>query len=545
MSEETPGQVTLDDLLPIEWIDPREHGESITGFQMCTRCSGVVYSDDRGEALAAHERWHAAIEDLTVTGTFTVIDPITKVPSFDAWTPRPITVGRINPEGGPTCDLFEWVMTEGDEPESVKGSNMLRIPFSPEQRRELVVALGLDPNRAADCTWPAIMDRVRRSAAAPTQTDQPHPEVEACRVALVTALEHPAEDTTFEQAVELVETLIDDRKYCRKHHADFSQGETNRLRRIEDALVAVGAPNRSERGDPGGLVVRWIERQVQRMAELQEENKAAGRAIKALADRVPTGVYAEAVKRVTELEKQLAARSNTVTTMDMRLDLPDGWQDKIRNCYTAGGVIDMVRGWATHVCEANCTRDHPEGDISDQALSDLLLLVGVTVTPEQLAAWTPEQREQAAEWAGLVHLDASDNDVDVPERPAFLDRPAEAEQVCPSLYLQGEKLLACTLPIGEHDKSLYWHGDNDPVTRMVWGSSKAVPSPWPVDREPPAGINLLRDTGVPPGEEMPYLLRAEGWRWSQNQDGTDVVSLPGSWAEVTIGVSGDLVVVRP
>lgn len=35
-------------------------------------------------------------------------------------------------------------------------------------------------------------------------------------------------------------------------------GELNRLRRIEAALVELGAPNRSEPGDPGGLVISWV-----------------------------------------------------------------------------------------------------------------------------------------------------------------------------------------------------------------------------------------------------------------------------------------------
>lgn len=34
--------------------------------------------------------------------------------------------------------------------------------------------------------------------------------------------------------------------------------EVARLRRIEDALIACGSPNRSEPDDPGGLTVAWI-----------------------------------------------------------------------------------------------------------------------------------------------------------------------------------------------------------------------------------------------------------------------------------------------
>lgn len=64
-------------------------------------------------------------------------------------------------------------------------------------------------------------------------------------------------------------------------------------------------------------------------------------------------------------------------------------------------------------------------NIPDEALSDLLLLVGVTRPPAQVAEWSPEQRALAYEWAAAVHLSASDNDVAVPERPEFLTDKAD------------------------------------------------------------------------------------------------------------------------
>jgi hypothetical protein len=47
-----------------------------------------------------------------------------------------------------------------------------------------------------------------------------------------------------------------DLQHVRKHPPN--QGELNRLRRIEAALIELGAPDHSELGDPGGLVVAWI-----------------------------------------------------------------------------------------------------------------------------------------------------------------------------------------------------------------------------------------------------------------------------------------------
>lgn len=55
-----------------------------------------------------------------------------------------------------------------------------------------------------------------------------------------------------------------------------------------------------------------------------------------------------------------------------------------------------------------------------QVVADLLSLVGETVTAEQAATWPQVWRDEAAAWAFAVHLDASDNDVEVPPKPTFL-----------------------------------------------------------------------------------------------------------------------------
>lgn len=53
----------------------------------------------------------------------------------------------------------------------------------------------------------------------------------------------------------------------------------------------------------------------------------------------------------------------------------------------------------------------------------LLRLAGAEVGEKQVAAWTPDQRERAAEWAGAAQLAAGDNDaVGIPPRPDFIPR---------------------------------------------------------------------------------------------------------------------------
>lgn len=86
----------------------------------------------------------------------------------------------------------------------------------------------------------------------------------------------------------------------------------------------------------------------------------------------------------------------------------------------------------------------------DQALVDLLGLISFTVTEEHMAAWTPEQRAQVGQWAGAVHLNASDNDdVVVPDRPVFLV-PAEYHcDVCGADGLHFQDACPDAAPTGD------------------------------------------------------------------------------------------------
>lgn len=57
----------------------------------------------------------------------------------------------------------------------------------------------------------------------------------------------------------------------------------------------------------------------------------------------------------------------------------------------------------------------------DSVLVDILSLVDVTVTEEEVSTWTDLQCLLAENWASKYYLRASDNLVKVPNRPKFLD----------------------------------------------------------------------------------------------------------------------------
>lgn len=56
----------------------------------------------------------------------------------------------------------------------------------------------------------------------------------------------------------------------------------------------------------------------------------------------------------------------------------------------------------------------------EEATASLLLLIGIDVDGESVAAWEDHQVREAEDWAAAVHLRAGDNAVRVPPMPMFL-----------------------------------------------------------------------------------------------------------------------------
>lgn len=54
-------------------------------------------------------------------------------------------------------------------------------------------------------------------------------------------------------------------------------------------------------------------------------------------------------------------------------------------------------------------------------ISGLLSLVGIAAPPGVVETWPYHWQDQAVAWASAAHLSASDNDVEVPPFPSFLE----------------------------------------------------------------------------------------------------------------------------
>jgi hypothetical protein len=70
------------------------------------------------------------------------------------------------------------------------------------------------------------------------------------------------------------------------------------------------------------------------------------------------------------------------------------------------------------------------GPADAPTLQDLLLLVDVEASQDEIKTWTAEQRQGAEHWAGALHLRASDNDdVVVPTCPFVVPPDCTANQL--------------------------------------------------------------------------------------------------------------------
>lgn len=115
----------------------------------------------------------------------------------------------------------------------------------------------------------------------------------------------------------------------------------------------------------------------------------------------------------------------------------------------------------------------------------------------------------------------------------------ESAAACPSLYLRDGRLIKC-LRSGSHPDSMH-----DGGTGPTWGDTNAVPSPWPPDLEPPAGINALHAPLQHPS--LPYLVRVEGgWAWARSAQGVDRTGAVSWESCMNVDLIGDaLNVVQP
>jgi hypothetical protein len=189
---------------------------------------------------------------------------------------------------------------------------------------------------------------------------------------------------------------------------------------------------------------------------------------------------------------------------------PEDWQLQITSAVMQGWTIMQAAG--------------PEG------------LAARLIT--MIEAWGDGEQPSALALATAEHEQAI---TELIERGLVEEVHLGEAEACPSLYLWHDTdddtwtLLECKHAKGHGPK---W--DHASVDGGHWDDTMAVPRPWPVKQEPPAGITCLRDAGAGRAN-VKWLLRGNhGWCWSPNKDVIDVSGT--NWDDLADLALGDLIV---
>lgn len=270
--------------------------------------------------------------------------------------------------------------------------------------------------------------------------------------------------------------LEQDNTRLRQQYAGLSQGETDRLRRLEAALIELGAPNHSTRDNPGGPMIVWATDTVVERDNLRRQ--------------------LDAMRRERDhLGQQLTDLRDTAVT------LPDDWRDQLATVLNDAdrtgsdallGLDQLIHSWEPTEVQATSKPDQnleqPAEPLTLDQLSDLLTLVDVAVPASHLAEWTPAMRKYAESWAALLHVQASDNNVTAPTRPPWLDGG------CRSTWRDGD--VVCVVE-GEH--LLHRSSADETSHHFVWSSNvddAAVAEMTPDQQRLSRSLDKL--TGAPP-----------------------------------------------
>jgi|GEM_PF-932745 len=137
-------------------------------------------------------------------------------------------------------------------------------------------------------------------------------------------------------------------------------------------------------------------------------------------------------KRLYEIREWV---DGTISFFDPWPDEWAGWWDKRKRHgggekivvadpkdYSPPRIRELVIAGALIAAEIDRLLDLKKYD-EPGIITDLLSLAGVEVTPTEVSNWADDMREEASNWgAAAAHLRASDNDVEVPVMPTFLEK---------------------------------------------------------------------------------------------------------------------------
>jgi len=85
------------------------------------------------------------------------------------------------------------------------------------------------------------------------------------------------------------------------------------------------------------------------------------------------------------------------------------------------GASGMLLAATLILSDKACLNDQEKTDEEDiSEVVDMLALINIYIPPREVALWTQEERDQVSDYAGAMHLAASDNETVVPKAPDVL-----------------------------------------------------------------------------------------------------------------------------
>lgn len=148
--------------------------------------------------------------------------------------------------------------------------------------------------------------------------------------------------------------------------AGLSHGETDRLRKVEAALIELGAPNHSTRQDPAGPMITWIRAQVAALADVKTERDELRTMLtqataelddawktldgwEQLADHQAGNTVVQANEKLrAELDETKAALTALTAVKPNTVVLPNDWSNQLYDITDRGTydkVVNMVQSW--------------------------------------------------------------------------------------------------------------------------------------------------------------------------------------------------------
>lgn len=223
---------------------------------------------------------------------------------------------------------------------------------------------------------------------------------------------------------------------------DLHQGGSAPLKTVETLIASThraltqGVPLPLVGSSPHGVDRPFIRRQMPAVDECLTHRHVDSRVLSSIAGSELVGPLTTDEpnhRAMTDLFRTIEilhlSRILLRTAIAIRVHRPDVWEEYERaeaeDDYRVDVAMDSPEHlggkWVQRSIDETPLMNHASlssEPVTTEVTHDLLgLVMDIPPSIDDVAQWSDEQREQAADWAGAAHSNASDNDVEVPPSP--------------------------------------------------------------------------------------------------------------------------------